>query len=100
MKVDLPITVHDVQRLARDGRVLPASDYHAWQHFVRWEDAVYALRMCYHVVPDNRHPESFLAFGQIGAKQVLRVDFRLAEDDEGRVLMIVTAFPHWRGGRR
>lgn len=94
-----PITHQEVARLAAARRVLPARNYHASDHFVKWEDVIFALQNCYFVAPDRRpaHSTGFVAFGQASRTRSLRIDFNLSSDEEGALVLVVTAFEHIAG---
>jgi hypothetical protein len=88
------LTPSQVRDLALRRRVRPARNYHADAHFIRWSDIVFALETCYGVGRDERRPEgrSFVAFGFVSRTHRLRIDFDVGADEEGQVLLVVTAF--------
>ena len=89
------LTNEQVQTMAKLGRVKPDPSYHAWQHFVGWEDIVYALQNCYWVDKDTRPDQQrgYVAWGHLCMTRRLRIDFNLATDDDGQLMLVVTAMP-------
>lgn len=92
----VPITKERVCQLAAAWRVRPASNYHASDHHTPWDDIVFALQTCYFVAPDKRpqHPGGYVAFGQASRTRKVRIDFNLASDEQGDLILVVTAFDY------
>ena len=89
-----------VRELARLGRVAAHERYHAFEHGTPLRTCVLALVHCFRVERDRRldatgrprHPAGFIALGNIDPHRVLRVDFNLGADANGKLIIVVTAF--------
>ncbi len=94
------MNVREVRELARLGRAIKASNYHAGRRGISFLQVLTALEKCYHVEPDKRvdsggnpsHPNGWFAMANLPTRIRLRIDFDLVQDDLGNVLLIVTAY--------
>lgn len=89
------MNVATVGRLARDQRVVPHPlKYHAGRHGFGFQDCVAALEHCYSVKPDDRasHARGWYALASYSHGRVLRVEFDAHEDEDGGLLLVVTAY--------
>ncbi len=92
--------VRDVHQLVRRGRVIKAPNYHPGKRGIGFAEILTALERCYHVAKDERaredgsllHPRGWYALANLPHRRRLRVDLDLHEDEEGRLLLVVTAY--------
>lgn len=85
--------VPTVRRLARDQRVVPhPTRYHAGRHGIGFVECVAALEHCYAVHEDDRHARSWYALASHTYGRTLRVDFDAHEDEDGALVLVVTAY--------
>lgn len=90
----------DVHALVQNGRVLKAPHYHAGKRGLSFLDILAALERCYHVARDERtdaegsplHPRGWYALANLPHRRQLRIEFEVQQDDEGNLLLIVTAY--------
>lgn len=94
------VSCADVRQICLAGRVGQDVAYHSEIHLLPFRQVEILLANCSHVLPDNRvdehgavrHPQGFVAFCQNYRREVFRIDFNLAADDEGsRRILVVTA---------
>ena len=94
------MNVREVRELARLGRAIKASNYHAGRRGFSFLQVLTALEKCYHVEKDARadprgnplHANGWFAMANLPARIRLRIDFDLVQDDLGNLLLIVTAY--------
>lgn len=85
--------VATVQGLARDQRVAPHPvRYHAGKHGIGFQECVTALEYCYSVKRDERHSDSWYALAHHTYGRRLRVDFEAFHDEDGALILVVTAY--------
>lgn len=87
--------VAKVRRLARDQRVVAHPvKYHAGKHGLGFQDCVAALEHCHSVHTDDRpgHPEGWYALAAYTHGRTLRVDFDAHQDEDGDLILVVTAY--------
>lgn len=81
--------------LARNGRVAPAPNFHGRSaHGASFEKLANQLCFTFRVDKDPRgdHPRGYIAYTQDWGGEVYRVDFDLAENAEGEMILIVTGW--------
>lgn len=89
----------DVAHLARVGRVQPSPRFHGYKHGITIHGARRALLFTRRVERDDRiapyggllHPKGWRAFCRAPDARRFRVDFDLVDDEEGWLLLVVTA---------
>ena len=94
------MNVREVRELARLGKAIKASNYHAGRRGISFLQILAALETCYHVEQDKRvdprgnplHPRGWFAMANLPNRIRLRIDFDLVEDDLGNLLLVVTAY--------
>lgn len=89
------IDVAIARRLARDDRVAPHPwKYHAGKHGIGFQECVAALEHCYAVQRDERiqHEDAWYALAHRHGGRRVRVDFEVVADEDGSLLLIVTAY--------
>lgn len=87
------INVATVRRIVRQGRVVPhPSKYHAGRHGIGFQECVAALEHCYAVHPDPRRDLAWFALSMHTHHRILRVDFDAHVDQDGTLILIVTAY--------
>lgn len=94
------MNVRDVHRLVRQGRVIKAPNHHPGRRGIGFGSVLAALERCYHVARDERtgedgralHPRGWYALANLPHRRRLRVDFDVHEDEEGRLVLVVTAY--------
>ncbi|MEK6975239.1 MAG: hypothetical protein AABY18_02740 [Candidatus Thermoplasmatota archaeon] len=92
--------VRVVQEAARQGHAIKAPNYHAGRRGVSFLQILEALERCYHVAPDDRpgvaghaaHPNGWFALANLPNRRRLRVDFDVLQDQDGTLLLVVTAY--------
>lgn len=92
--------VADVRRLVALGQVIKAPNYHAGKRGLGFVDVLLALERCHHVERDGRadergrplHPDGWFALSRLPHRRTLRIEFDAFEDEEGRLLLVVTAY--------
>lgn len=94
------MNVREVRELARLGRAIKASNYHAGRRGIGFLQILTGLEKCYHVDQDRRidssgnplHPNGWFAMANLPTRIRLRIDFDLVEDELGNLLLVVTAY--------
>ncbi len=86
--------VREVQKLVRDNHVVKAPNYHPGKRGIGFWQILTALENCYHVATDNRPGlvDAWFALANLPNKRRLRIDFNVQEDEQGSLLLIVTAY--------
>lgn len=92
--------VAEVRRLVRLGRAVKGQNYHAGRRGLGFLQVLTALERCYHVERDPRtddhgdplHPRGWFALATLPHRRRLRVEFDDFEDEDGALLLIVTAY--------
>lgn len=93
--VGLLMDVAMVRKLARQQRAVPhPTRYHAGRHGFGFQECVAALENCYAVKPDERQPRgrAWFALASHTHARTIRIDFDAHEDEDGDLLLIVTAY--------
>ncbi|MBI4393144.1 MAG: hypothetical protein HY556_05000 [Euryarchaeota archaeon] len=87
------VTVEKVRGLARSARVTRDPNYHAHQHFVKFETILDVLAWCFRVEKDKRpeHANGFVSWGRLASGATYRVDFNIGTDAKGETILVVTA---------
>lgn len=92
--------VAEVRKLVHSGQVIKAPNYHAGRRGLAFLQVLLALERCYHVDRDLRtdnggnllHPEGWFALANLPNRRRLRVEFDLFKDENGTLLLVVTAY--------
>lgn len=87
----------EVIELARTGRVAPAPNFHARSaHGATFEKLAQALLFTFRVEADQRpeHPGGFVALARNWGGETHRIDFNMAKDAQGDLIMIVTGWKY------
>lgn len=92
--------VHEVRSLVRLGRVVKAPNYHAGKRGISFLQILVALERCYTVALDQRedsagqrlHASGWYALANLPHKRRLRIEFDVLQDEDGRLLLVVTAY--------
>lgn len=97
--MDREITPREIRDLAKARRVARDPFDHIRSHGFRLADIITALEHCFRVRWDARShrgrppsPNAFRADCHYTRGQRLRVDFNLTRNDEGQIILVVTAF--------
>ena len=87
------IDVATVRRLAREQRVVAhPTRYHASKHGFGFIACATALEHCYAVKVDPLRQRAWYALASHTHDRTLRVDFDAVEDEDGALLLVVTAY--------
>lgn len=92
--------IHEVRALVRLGRAIKAPHYHAGKRGIGFLQILTALEHCYQVDEDFRantsgerlHPRGWFALANLPNRRRLRIEFDVSEDEQGNLLLIVTAY--------
>jgi hypothetical protein len=76
-----PMDAREVHALVAAGQVVKATHYHAGKRGISFMQILVALSRCYHVAPDERHPDSWFALANLPGCRRLRIDFDVHPDD-------------------